>query len=61
MSKINFDELMEDGLLFMRAVNCKIDIAVAFMISRGWYRKETFHWMKCTKKGTEARRGGDDV
>jgi hypothetical protein len=42
MEKINFDELMDDGLVFMRAVNCKIEIALAFMMSRGWYRKEIF-------------------
>ena len=61
MDLINFDQLMDDGLVFMWEVNSKVDNAVAFMKERGWYRKETFRLIKCTRKGSEARRGGDDV
>ena len=61
MQQIDFDVLMDDGLVFMWAVNSKVDDAVAFMKQRGWKRKETFRWMKCTRQGTEARRGGDGV
>ena len=61
MVKIDFDVLMDDGLVFMWEVNSKVDNAVAFIKSRGWYRKETFHRIKCTIKGTEARSGGDDA
>ncbi len=58
MDKLNFDELMDDGLVWMWVTNAKCDVAVAFMNSKGWYRIETIRWLKVTRDGKLARRGG---
>ena len=58
MSVINFDDFLDDGLVFMWAVNSKIEAAIDFMRSRGWKRAETIRWSKVTKDGKPARRGG---
>ena len=38
MDQINFDELLDDGLVFMWVTNRSFDGAVVFMKSRGWKR-----------------------
>jgi N6-adenosine-specific RNA methylase IME4 len=58
MSILNFDDLMDDGLVFMWVTNAKFEDAVDFMKSKGWYRIETIRWNKVTRDEKPARRGG---
>ena len=51
MAPIDFDSLMDDGLIFMWVANAKFEAAVEFMKGRGWKRIEIIRWNKVQSDG----------
>jgi N6-adenosine-specific RNA methylase IME4 len=55
---LNFDELIDDGLIFIWVTNAKLGVIISLMQIRGWAYWENFCWNKYDQQGNTLKRGG---
>ena len=55
MDALDFDELLDDGLVFMWVVNSSLEVTTDFM---RFVRKEIITWVKLQRDGQLLERGG---
>ncbi len=58
LDAIKFNDLIDDGLIFMWVTNGKLYSMMHEMHERGWEYSENITWNKYDRKGDHLRRGG---
>lgn len=58
MDVIKFDQLMDDGVVFIWVTSAKLIPCAEFMLKQGFIHKDTICWNKFDKNGDPLPRGG---
>ena len=58
---IDFDTLMDDGIIFIWTTNAKGTLVSNMMASIGWTEREVVTWSKYDQNGEPLFRGGHDM